>query len=67
MLKSLPKGRFKWLDAGKLINMIINSLRGIVLEVDIEYSREFYELYNSYPLATDKLEIKRETLSDYIN
>lgn len=44
-----------------------NSLRGIVLEIDIEYSRESHELYNSYPLATDKLEIKRETLSDYIN
>ena len=49
MLKSLPAGRFKWLDDGKLINMIINSLRGIVLEVDIEYSRELHELHNSYP------------------
>ena len=44
-----------------------NSLRGVVLEVDIEYSRELYELYNSYSLAKDKLEIKWEILSDYIN
>ena len=41
-----------------------NILRGFVLEVDLEYSKELHELHNNYPLATDKLEIKREILPD---
>ena len=42
-----------------------NSLKGCVLEVDLEYPKEFRQLYNDYPLAPDKIEIKREMLSDY--
>ena len=42
-----------------------NSLEGCVLEVDLEYPKEFRQLYNDYPLAPDKIEIKREMLSDY--
>lgn len=36
-----------------------------VSEDDLEYPKKLYELYNNYPLAKDKLEIKREILSDY--
>ena len=42
-----------------------NSSRGRVLEVDLEYPKELQELNNHYPLALDKLEIKREILSEY--
>ena len=42
-----------------------NSSRGRVLEVDLEYPQELQELKNHYPLALDKLEIKREILSEY--
>ena len=42
-----------------------NSSRGFVLEVDLEYPKELWELHNDYPLAPDKLEIKREMLSEY--
>ena len=42
-----------------------NSSRGHVLEVDLEYPKELQELNNHYPLALDKLEIKREILSEY--
>ena len=31
-----------------------------VLEVDPEYPKELQELQNDYPLAPDKIEIKRE-------
>ena len=34
-------------------------------EVDLEYPKELWELHNNYPLAPDKIEIKREMLSDY--
>ena len=36
------------------------------LEVDLEFPKELNELHNAYPLALDKLEIKREMLSDYL-
>ena len=48
-----------------------NSSKGCVLEVDLEYPkelREYYEKYiqkTDYPLAPDKIEIKREILSEY--
>ena len=34
-----------------------------VLTVDLEYPKEL--LHNDYPLAPDKIEIKREMLCDY--
>ena len=42
-----------------------NSSKGCVLEVDLEYPKELHELHNDYPLAPDKIEIKREMLSEY--
>ena len=39
-----------------------NSLKGCFLELDFEYPKELYKLYNDYPLAPDKIEIKREML-----
>ena len=35
-----------------------------MLKVDIEYPKELHELYNNYPLAPDKIEIKKE-MSNY--
>ena len=42
-----------------------NSSKGYVLEVALEYPKELRELHNDYPIAPDKIEIKREMLSDY--
>ena len=42
-----------------------NNSKGCVLEVDLEYPKELRELHNDYPLALDKIEIKREMLSEY--
>ena len=60
MLKILPTGGFKQIylkefDSNKYSS---NSLKGSVLEVDLEYPKELHELHNYYPLAPDKLEIK---------
>ena len=38
------------------------SLKGCVLEVDLEYPKEFCELCNDYSLAPDKTEIKKKSL-----
>ena len=42
-----------------------NSSRKCVLEVDLGYPKELQELHNDYSLAPDKIEIKREMLSNY--
>ena len=64
--KSLPTGGFKWLDPAKFdLDKYYNNSRGYVLEVDQEYPKELHELHNDYLLAPDKLDIKREMLSDY--
>ena len=42
-----------------------NSSKGFVPEVDIEYTKELCKLHIDYPLAPDKIQIKREMLSDY--
>ena len=41
-----------------------NSSKGCILEVDLEYTKVLHELHNDYPLAPDKIEIKREVLSE---
>ena len=42
-----------------------NSSKGWVLKVDLEYPKDLWELHSDYPLTPDKIEIKREMLSEY--
>ena len=65
MSKFLPASRFKWIDLKEfdLNKYAINNSKGCVLENDFEYLKELRELRNDYPLAPDKIEIKREILS----
>ena len=42
-----------------------NSFKGCVLEVDLRYPKELRKLHTDYSLAPDKIEIKRERLSEY--
>ena len=67
MSKFIPKIGFKWIDPKEfdLNKYSSNSSKGWVLEVDLEYPKELPELYNDYPLALDKIEIKREMFSEY--
>ena len=67
MCKFLPTSGFKWIDPKEfeLNKYSSNSSKGCVLEVDLEYPKELRELHNDYPLAPDKIEIKREMLLDY--
>ena len=67
MSKFLLTSGFKWIDPKEfeLNKCTSNSLKGCVLEVDLEYPKELRELHNDYPLAPDKIEIKGEMLSNY--
>ena len=61
MTKIFPTGGFKWFDHAKF-NLDKNydgTLRGCVIEIELEYYQELHELHNNYPLAPDKLDIKK--------
>ena len=60
--KIFPNGGFKQIDPAQFN---LKNTPAIVLEVDLEYLKELCELHIDYHLAPDKIEIKRETLSDY--
>ena len=63
----IPTSGFKWIDPKEfdLNKCTSNSSKGCVLKVDLEYPKELRELHNNYPLASDKIEIKRGMLSEY--
>ena len=67
MSKFLTTSGSKWIDPKEfdLNKYTNNSSKGCVLEVDLEYPKELHELHNDYPLAPDKIEIKREMLCEY--
>ena len=67
MSKFLPTSGFKWIDPKEfnLNKYTSNSSEGCVLKVDLEYPKELRELHNDYPLAPDKIGIKKEMLPDY--
>ena len=64
MSKFLPMNGFKWLDPKTfdLNTYTSNSSKGCLLVVDLEYPKELRELRSDYPLAPDKIDIKREML-----
>ena len=56
-----------WIDPKEFgLNKCTNSSsKGCVLEAELEFPKKLRELHNDYPLAPDKIEIKREMSSDY--
>ena len=67
MSKFLPTSGFKQIDPKEfdLNKYTSNSSKGCVLQVHLEYPKELHKLHNDHPLALDKIEIKREMLSEY--
>ena len=67
MFKFVPTSGIKWTDpkAFDFNKYTSNSSEGCVIAVDLEYPKELQELRNDYPLAPDKIEIKRKMLSEY--
>ena len=67
MSKFLPTSKFKWIEPKEfnLNKYTTNSSKGCVPKINIEYPKDLSKLHNDYLLAPDKIEIKREILSDY--
>ena len=65
--RSLLTSGLKWIDPNNFNSnkYSTNSSNSCVLEVELEYSKELRGLHNDYPLVPDKIEIKREMLSNY--
>ena len=67
MISYLPYGRFKWLK--NVDGFDVNSIRekrsiGYILEVDLGYPDELHALHNDCPLASEKLALTYDMLSD---
>ena len=58
---SLPTTGIKWIDSKEFDwdKYTRNSSERYVFQVDLEYPKELQELHNDYPLAPDKIEIKK--------
>ena len=68
MSQKLPYRNLRWVACPEYINLDSydeNSAKGPILEVDLEYPPELHHLHNDYPLAPEKMFIKKEMLLDY--
>ena len=69
MVQHLPTGRFKWSDASisDILKHKADDEKGYICEVDMTYPEHLHDDHNDYPLATEKLEVQKEWLSNYQN
>ena len=67
MTKFLPATQFLWIDPKEFdLNTYTNNISNDCnLKVDLQYPKELRKLHSYYPIAPDKIEIKRERLSNY--
>ena len=73
MSQSLPFKDFKWIPSEDfedpedfiLENYTVDTRKGVILEVDLEYPEELHDLHNDYPLAPEKMLITDDMLSNY--
>jgi len=70
MSQPLPTGNFIFLTEDEIVRLDILNVpddhpTGYILEVDMDYPHDLHELHNDYPLAPEKILIKKEMLSPY--
>ena len=70
MSQYLPTGRFRWMTQKQIDKIDLakykeDSDKGIILEVDLKYPKELHDLHNDYPLATEKIKVTNDMLSEY--
>ena len=70
MSQFLPTGNFRWMTEKQIEKFDLakyndESKKGLILEVDLEYPEELHDLHNDYPLASEKLCVKKDMLSPY--
>ena len=74
MMQYLPTGGFCWekdeYELARLKSQINNGLiaddadEGYILKVKLSYPKELHSLHTDYPLAVERMKIKREWLSE---
>ena len=68
MSQALPTGGFQWVDDCDKISITEHpedSQEGYILEVDLDYPQELHDAHNAYPLAPERMVVKKEWMSDY--
>ena len=70
MSQCLPTGGFRWMtqkqiDKANLAKYEVDSKKGLILEVDLDYPEKLHDLHNDYPLASEKLKVTQDMLSPY--
>lgn len=71
MMQYLPYGGFRWLTEKQIEQLVKkdnipeDNKKGYILEVDLEYPTELYNLHNDYPCAPEKMNITKDMLSPY--
>ena len=70
MSQALPTHNFEWVDDceqlwPKILNYSENDPKGYILEVDLEYPEELHTAHNTYPLAPERLVVRKEWTSKY--
>ena len=65
MSQYLPTGNFEWLnkkdiDKLNLDNYSDESDKGLILEIYLEYPEELHDLHSDYPLAPEKICVKKK-------
>ena len=64
MSQFLPPGGFKWLNKKQINNINLNDStedpkKVLLLEIDLEYPYHLHDLHNDYPLAPEKINVKK--------
>ena len=63
MSQPLPTGEFRWVEVRKnwspkdVINSLVNTDRGYLLEVDVNYPKELHDYHNDLPFMCEKIKI----------
>ena len=67
MIQYLPYGGFKWIDPASfnLDNVIGDSEKGHILEVDLIYPKELHDAHNDYPYCCEHKILEEDRLSPY--
>ena len=67
MSQYLPTGGFRWMTQKQIDKIDLNkyneeSKKGLILEVDLKYPKDLHDLHNDYPLAPEKIKVKKRNV-----
>ena len=70
MSRPLPIGKFRWLTPQECLDFDLSriseySSTGFILMVDLAYPDELHDDHNDYPLASEKLTVTSDMLSEF--